>query len=70
MFLSISRWFDNPANSASFAMINLLLGVGPLIVPTVFYRAGIVLSLLWMVIIWSISFKCANYVGESMAMLS
>jgi hypothetical protein len=53
----------DPKYSALFTTVNLLLGVGPLIIPTPFYKAGIVLSSIWMVIITFLSYNAALYIA-------
>lgn len=58
-----------PKYSALFTSVNLLLGVGPLILPMPFFYAGIVLSIIWMVIVCLISYNSAMYISESMAKL-
>lgn len=53
----------SPRNSAAFTAINLLLGVGPLIIPEPFFRTGFFFSLVWTVIVCLLNFKSASYVG-------
>ena len=50
---------------ALFTSVNLLLGVGPLIIPMPFFDAGIILSIMWMIIICIISYVCALFINES-----
>lgn len=52
----------NPKYSALFTSVNLLLGVGPLILPYSFFQGGIVLSSIWMLIIMFISYNSAMYI--------
>jgi amino acid permease len=47
----------------TFTMINLLLGAGPLILPYAFFKAGILLSSIWMIIISFISYLTAMYIS-------
>ena len=47
--------------AALFTSVNLLLGVGPLILPMPFFEAGIVLSIVWMVIVCLLSYKSAMF---------
>ena len=54
-----------PTNSAIFTSVNLLLGVGPIIIPEPFFEAGFILSFLWFVVVFALSFNSANYIGES-----
>lgn len=54
---------------ALFTSVNLLLGVGPLILPMPFFDAGIVLSIIWMVIICLLSYNSAMFISESMSKL-
>lgn len=56
--------------SALFTSVNLLLGVGPLILPMPFFDAGIVLSSIWMIIICLLSYNSAMFISESMAKLN
>lgn len=55
--------FEVPQYNAAFMAINLLLGTGPIIVPEPFFEAGILLSIIWTTIIFSISFNSALYIG-------
>lgn len=55
--------------SALFTSVNLLLGVGPLILPMPFFDAGIVLSILWMIIICLLSYNSAMFISEAMSKL-
>lgn len=59
----------HPKYSALFTSVNLLLGVGPLILPMPFFNAGIVLSIIWMVIICFLSYNSAMFISESMSKL-
>jgi len=58
-----------PKYSALFTSVNLLLGVGPLIIPMPFFDAGIVLSIIWMIIICLLSYNSAMFISESMSKL-
>jgi hypothetical protein len=49
--------------SALFISVNLLLGVGPLILPMPFFDTGIGLSLLWMVAILGLSYLSAMFIS-------
>jgi hypothetical protein len=53
----------NPINNAAFTAINLLLGVGPIIVPEPFFEAGYLLSSLWIAVIMALSLNSAFYIG-------
>lgn len=53
----------HPKFNALFTSVNLLLGVGPLILPMPFFDAGIVLSIIWMVIITFLSYNSARYIS-------
>ena len=55
--------------AALFTSVNFLLGVGPLILPMPFFDAGIVLSIIWMVIICLLSYNSAMFISESMSKL-
>ena len=48
--------------TALFTSVNLLLGVGPLIIPMPFFNGGIVLSSLWMIVICVISYISAMFI--------
>lgn len=48
--------------SALFTSVNLLLGVGPLILPYTFFQSGLILSTLWMLVIILISYNSAMYI--------
>lgn len=48
-------------------MVNLLLGAGPIILPYAFFKAGIILSSIWTLIIAFISYLTAIYIAESIA---
>jgi hypothetical protein len=52
-----------PRNSAAFTAINLLLGVGPLIIPEPFFRTGFFFSAVWTIIVCLMNYKAASYVG-------
>lgn len=54
-----------PKYSALFTSVNLLLGVGPLILPSPYFNAGILLSTLWLVTVSVISYNSAMFVAES-----
>ena len=60
----------DPKYSALFTSVNLLLGVGPLILPHSFFEGGIVLSTIWMLIIMLISYNSAMYIVEAMSKVS
>ena len=49
--------------TALFTSVNLLLGVGPLIIPMPFFDAGIILSIIWMIVICIISYTCALFIN-------
>lgn len=53
----------HPKYNALFTSVNLLLGVGPLILPMPFFNAGIVLSILWMIIICLLSYNSAMFIS-------
>ncbi len=55
--------------SALFTSVNLLLGVGPLILPMPFFDAGIALSSVWMVVICLLSYNSARFICEAMLKL-
>jgi len=61
----LQKTFSQPKYSAAFTAINMLLGVGPIIIPEPFFEAGFVLSICWMAIILLLSFNSAMYIGES-----
>jgi amino acid permease len=52
---------------AMFAMVNMLLGTGPLILPSPCQQAGIILSVGWICIIGFISLNSAEFLVEAMA---
>ena len=52
----------DPKYTALFTSVNLLLGVGPLILPYTFFESGLILSSLWMLIIIIISYNSAMYI--------
>ena len=54
---------NSPRNSAAFTAINLLLGVGPLIVPEPFFRTGFVFSIVWTTIVILFSYCSASFIG-------
>ena len=60
----------SPRNSAAFTAINLLLGVGPLIVPEPFYRTGFFFSVVWTVIVCLLNYISASYIGESIVLIN
>lgn len=60
----------DPKYSALFTSVNLLLGVGPLILPYSFFEGGIVLSTIWMLVIMVISYNSAMYIVEAMSKVS
>lgn len=53
-------------HAALFTSVNLLLGVGPLILPMPFFDAGIGLSIIWMIIVLLLSYNSAMFINESM----
>lgn len=57
----------HPKYTALFTSVNLLLGVGPLILPMPFFKAGIILSIIWLIIISFLSYNSAMFIAESMA---
>lgn len=59
-----------PKHTALFTTVNLLLGVGPIIVPAPFFEAGFVLSLIWLVIILLMSYVSALYIAEAISKVS
>lgn len=59
----VQRIFEVPKYNAAFMAINLLLGAGPIIVPEPFFEAGALISTIWTVVILSLSFNSASYVG-------
>lgn len=52
---------------ATFTLLNIILGSGPLIIPQPFYQAGFILSTVWYFVIGFISFLCAEYIVETLA---
>jgi amino acid permease len=52
---------------ATFTLLNIILGSGPLIIPQPFYQAGFILSTAWYFTIGFISFLCAEYIVETLA---
>lgn len=63
VFTNLLKKLSEPKNNAAFITINILLGVGPLIVPEPFFRAGFIFTTAWTVVVWLISFNAANYIG-------
>lgn len=59
---------------SSFAVFNtafnVLLGAGPILVPPVFSEPGIALAFLFIILITFISFACAEFVIETMSILT
>ena len=53
----------HPKYSALFTSVNLLLGVGPLILPMPFFNAGLGLSIIWMIFICTLSYNQAMYIS-------
>lgn len=51
--------------SALFTSVNLLLGVGPLILPMPFFKAGIALSTVWMIVVSVLSYNSAIFISQS-----
>jgi hypothetical protein len=71
--MSIGEIFNKiskPRNSAAFTAINLLLGVGPLIIPEPFFRAGFFFSLVWTIVVCLLSFMSTSYIGESIILIN
>ena len=60
----------SPRNNAAFTAINLLLGVGPLIIPGPFFRAGFFFSIFWTVFVCLLNYNSASYVGESILLIN
>ena len=60
----------SPRNSAAFTAINLLLGVGPLIVPEPFFRTGFFFSIVWTIIVWYMNYNSACYIGETIVLIN
>jgi amino acid permease len=60
----------DPKYSALFTSINMLLGVGPLILPYSFFEGGFLLSSIWMLLIIFISYNSAMYIVEAMSKVS
>lgn len=59
------------SNLAAFnTAFNVLLGAGPILVPPVFQEPGIVLAFLFIILITFISFACAEFVIETMSLLT
>lgn len=56
--------------AALFTSVNMLLALGPLILPMPFYNAGIILSIGWMVIITLLSYKSTMFMAEAMDKIS
>lgn len=52
---------------AMFTMVNMLLGTGPLILPSPCEKAGIGLSVVWICLIGFISLNSAEFLVESLA---
>lgn len=52
---------------ATFTLLNMIMGSGPLIMPQPFYQAGFILSTLWLFVIGFTSFICAEYIVETLA---
>jgi amino acid permease len=55
---------------AMFVMVNILLGTGPLILPSPYQQAGFALSTIWISIIGFISLMCAEFLVESLARIN
>ncbi len=53
----------HPKYINTFTMVNLLLGAGPIILPYAFFKAGIILSSIWTLIIAFISYLTAIYIA-------
>jgi amino acid permease len=53
-----------------FVMVNILLGTGPLILPSPYQQAGFALSTIWISIIGFISLMCAEFLVESLARIN
>jgi hypothetical protein len=54
---------SSPRNSAAFAAVNLLLGLGPLIIPSPFFHTGFYFSIFWTIIICLLNYLSASYIG-------
>ena len=52
---------------ATFTLLNIIMGSGPLIIPQPYYQAGFVLATLWLITIGFTSFVCAEYIVETLA---
>ena len=52
-----------PRNSAAFTAINILLGVGPLIIPEPFFRTGFLFSFIWTIVVCLLGYNSAHYIG-------
>ncbi len=59
---TLKKFASEPKYNAMFTAINLLLGVGPLIIPAPFFEAGILLSSIWMIFIIFLSYNSAKFV--------
>jgi hypothetical protein len=70
IFDLLIKRLNEPKNNAAFITINILLGVGPLIVPEPYFRAGFVFSTIWTVFVFIISYNAAMYIGESIELLN
>lgn len=49
---------------------NVMLGTGPILVPPVFQQPGLILAFGFVVIITCLSFVCAEFVIETMSLLT
>jgi amino acid permease len=50
--------------SVAFTIVNILLGTGPIILPSPFFDAGYILSVIWLTIIGLIGYITAEYIIE------
>ena len=53
----------NRRNAALFTSVNIMLGVGPLILPMTYFDAGIALSTIWLIIAYILSYISAMYIS-------
>lgn len=67
---AIFNKISEPRNSAAFTAINLLLGVGPLIIPEPFFKAGFFFSLFWTIVVCLLSLVTSSYIGESIVLIN
>ena len=50
--------------------INILLGTGPIIVPSVFCLAGLGLGTIWMIVMMLISYMAVEFIMEIVSILN